>query len=95
MKYALILLSLLLIGCGDYTRADFKRHHPWSMEGLVDVPTADNGHVATYVYPDALPSIHPVTGHYAREHGVHILKVRAADDMVIERRWERHHGSGW
>jgi hypothetical protein len=85
-----LLILVLVTGCGQpLTRAEFQSYHPWSTEIVIDKPTDDNGQIATLVYPDAIPRMDFNAPHSVRyEHGIHVLKVRAADDIVIERRWE-------
>lgn len=88
---AALLLTIALAGCQrdeQLTLDQWKAAHPWC-DNELDVtqlrPADQANGVRVLVYQDALPSIHPVTGHYEREHGLHLLRVR--DGIVIARRW--------
>lgn len=90
LAIVLIAACLLFAGCQrseHLTLDDWKQSHPWC--DPIDVthmkPADQAAGLTVLVATDAIPHIHPVTGHYEREHGLHILRVR--DGIVVDRRW--------
>lgn len=82
MRKALILLPLLLAGCGSLTRAQYE-----SANALPILAEHEQDGTLLVIYgPDYDPCIDPMTGVYTCPIGVRVAKYR--DGVLVQRYFE-------